>query len=590
MPLYQNDAIFAYQTILSRFKIDLINMDISNTSSFIENLENIVGKRNVVTNPNRLSYYQTGFRMGKGDAIAAVLPGSLLELWSVLKACVECDYIIIMQAANTGLNGGSTPDGNDYDRDIVIINTLKIDQVYLLNDGAQIVGLAGSTLYKLEDILEGEGRTPHSIIGSSCIGASIVGGVCNNSGGSLVNRGPAYTELSLYAQVNDAGELELINHLELSLGDQPEEILENLQSGNFSKSVASSNKLASDTEYEDRVRDVNALSPARFNADKRRLFEASGCAGKLAVFAVRLDTFEAPKEEQVFYIGSNDPVIFSEIRERILSEFQTLPELGEYMHRSYFEAAEKYCKDTYLFIKLFGTSFLPKLFSFKSKIDGYLRHIPFLPDKFLDHFLQFASRLLPNHLPHRIRRFRTLYDHQLMIKANDDAIEPMKNLLSDIFSDEGTGEFFLCTKKEGDSALLHRFVAGGASVRYAIIHNREVEGLMPFDIALRRNDTKWHEPLPNDIYEKLAGPFVLSHFFCHVFHYDFVVKKGVDIPGLKSEIATWLDERGAKYPAEHNVGHLYTAEPDLRNFYQSLDPLNMFNSGVGKTSKLKNYQ
>ncbi len=34
-------------------------------------------------------------------------------------------------------------------------------------------------------------------------------------------------------------------------------------------------------------------TPARFNADPRRLRESAGCAGKLAVFAVRLDTFAA---------------------------------------------------------------------------------------------------------------------------------------------------------------------------------------------------------------------------------------------------------------------------------------------------------
>jgi D-lactate dehydrogenase len=39
------------------------------------------------------------------------------------------------------------------------------------------------------------------VIGSSCIGASVIGGICNNSGGSLVQRGPAYTEMSLFARL-----------------------------------------------------------------------------------------------------------------------------------------------------------------------------------------------------------------------------------------------------------------------------------------------------------------------------------------------------------------------------------------------------
>jgi len=46
-----------------------------------------------------------------------------------------------------------------------------------------------------------------------------------------------------------------------------------------------------------------------------------------------------------------------------------------------------------------------------------------------------------------------------------------------------------------------------------------------------------------------------------------------------------LDRRGAEYPAEHNVGHLYEAKPQLRAFYECLDPTNSFNPGIGKTSK-----
>lgn len=48
-----------------------------------------------------------------------------------------------------------------------------------------------------------------------------------------------------------------------------------------------------------------------------------------------------------------------------------------------------------------------------------------------------------------------------------------------------------------------------------------------------------------------------------------------------------LDNRGAKYPAEHNVGHLYDAEDTLKAFYRSLDPTNTFNPGIGQMEKTK---
>jgi D-lactate dehydrogenase len=386
------------------------------------------------------------------------------------------------------------------------------------------------------------------------------------------------------------GKLRLINHLGIPLGDTPEEILTNLEQVNLDPdAVATSEAQASDTEYQHRVRDVDADTPARFNADRRRLHEASGCAGKLAVFAVRLDTFAEPNREQVFYVGTNDPTELTALRRCILTKFKGLPEMGEYMHRSYFDAADKYCKDTYLFIRFFGTAFLPRLFALKSRIDGYLSQLPLLPDNISDRVLQVMGSLWADHLPRRVREYRDLYEHHLMIKANDDVIEETRGCLRSLLGRSTSGDFFECSDKESIATQLHRFVAGGAPARYAIVHHKEVAGLMPLDIALPRNENDWHQLLADDVLEQLAGPFRLGHFLCMVFHWDFVVKKGVDIDSLKTRILALLDARGAKYPAEHNVGHLYQAEPDLRNSYQSLDPTNSFNAGIGKTSKLRHY-
>ena len=188
--------------------------------NLINKLKDIVGKKYIVTNNLRKQPYTRGWRYGQGEAIAVVKPGTLLEIWKILQICVDKEIIIIMQAANTGLTGGSTPYGNDYDRHVLILNTMRINDIHIINEGKQIVGLTGSTLYDLEKI-KPYGREPHSIIGSTSIGASIVGGICNNSGGSLVQRGPAYTELALYAQINKNGKLQLINELDIDLGSNP---------------------------------------------------------------------------------------------------------------------------------------------------------------------------------------------------------------------------------------------------------------------------------------------------------------------------------------------------------------------------------
>ncbi|OQX16528.1 MAG: D-lactate dehydrogenase, partial [Thiothrix lacustris] len=148
----------------------------------ITTLQGILGADKVATGQRRTEYYRSGFRSGSGTALAVVFPQTLLHLWRVLQACVDANTIIIMQAAKTGLTEGSTPSGDDYDREVVVINTLAMDDLVLLNGGEQVLSFPGATLHKLEKLLKPLKRAPHSVIGSSCLGASIVGGVANNSG------------------------------------------------------------------------------------------------------------------------------------------------------------------------------------------------------------------------------------------------------------------------------------------------------------------------------------------------------------------------------------------------------------------------
>jgi len=558
--------------------------------SLIATLKEIAGSRHVLTGDSNTERYRKGFRSGGGKALAVVFPQTLLQQWQLLKACIAADKIVIMQAANTGLTEGSTPSGDDYDRDIVIFSTLNLDQIQLLDGGHQVIGFPGSTLYKLEKILKPYNREPHSVIGSSCIGASVVGGICNNSGGSLVKRGPAYTEMALYAQIDAQGELRLINHLGINLGETPEEILTRLEKSDYLESdILHDQRLASDHDYAARVREVDADTPSRFNADERRLFEASGCAGKLAVFAVRLDTFPAETQQQVFYIGTNDTAVLTELRRQILRDFANLPVAGEYMHRDIFDITEVYGKDTFMMIDKLGTDKMPDMFTAKGKFDAHASKVPFLPKNFSDRVMQCLSKALPNHLPPRMKQYRDRFEHHLLLKMSGPGIDEARTFLTRFFSD-GQGDFFICSADEGKKAFLHRFAAAGAAVRYHAVHEKEVEDILALDIALRRNDRDWFETLPEDIDNQLVAKLYYGHFMCHVFHQDYIVKKGANSKALKHRMLELLDAKGAEYPAEHNVGHLYLAKPHLKEFYRQADPTNSFNPGIGKTSKMKNWQ
>jgi D-lactate dehydrogenase len=565
-------------------------------SEILDRFITAIGASNIKADPDQNEHFRTGWRSGGGAALAVLFPKTVVELWRCLEICVGANVIIVMQAANTGLTEGSTPSGNDYDRPVVVINTLAMDDLFLLGDGEQVVSLPGTTLHQLEKQLKEVGRAPHSVIGSSCLGASIVGGVANNSGGALVKRGPSYTEFSLYAQIDKHGELILVNHLGIELGENPVEILKNLQTGNFERKASYTEseggddaclrpRMASDKEYIERIKDVEANTPSRFNADERRLYEASGCAGKLAVFAVRLDTFPVSQKEKTFYIGTYSTLELAQLRRKVLSGFKNIPEVGEYMHRDIFDISKKYGKDTFLSVLHLGTDRLPKLFSIKGRVDAFTNKVSWLPNNLADKCMQFCSRLFPNHLPERLLAYREQFEHHLILKMSDSGIAEAEQFLSEFFDNSQSGDFFVCDEDEAKRAYLHRFAAAGAAIRYHTMYEKNVGDILALDIALPRNELDWLEDLPEAISSQVDKKLYYGHFFCYVFHQDYILKKGANAKEVKAAMLSLLKTRGAKYPAEHNVGHLYEAEPQLQSFYKELDPTNTFNPGIGKMEK-----
>jgi D-lactate dehydrogenase len=549
-------------------------------------LRALIGGRYLLTAPSKMRRYTRGYRYGAGDALAVALPGTLVELWQVLQTCVDHGVVIVMQAANTGLTGGSTPFGNDYDRPVVVIGTRRLGGLQLLGDGRQVLAFPGTTLDALEKRLKPFGREPHSVIGSSCLGASVIGGVCNNSGGSLIKRGPAYTEQSLFARVDEGGRLTLVNHLDVALGDTPMEILSRLQDERYSADAVAwrADRVASDALYATHVRDVNADTPARFNADARRLYEASGSAGRVVVFAVRLDTFAAEAGTRTFYVGTNDPAELTHIRREMLASDAPLPIAAEYIHRDAFDIAERYGRDTFLLVRRLGTQRLPALFTAKARIDALADRLPFLPPNLSDCIMQAASRLFPSHLPKRLTQYRDRFEHHLMIKAGGESADALEELLGRMLP-SGSGDWFQCSPDEGAAAFLHRFATAGAAVRYDAVHGRRSGGVIALDIALPRNETEWTEQLPEEMDSAIVHKLYYGHFFCHVFHQDYLLRPGADWHATKQKMLATLDARDAVYPAEHNVGHLYAAAPALERHYRALDPCNCLNPGIGKTTK-----
>jgi D-lactate dehydrogenase len=549
--------------------------------TLVRRLRDCLAPGSVLTGASALDAYAHGYRCGSGKLAAAVIPRSLVEMWRTLEICLGENAIILMQAANTGLTGGSTPDG-EYDRPVVLISTRRLDTIHLLDDGRQVVCLPGATLSGLEKRLAPLGREPHSVIGSSCIGASVIGGICNSSGGALVRRGPAYTELALFARCNAAGELELVDHLGLELPADAGAKLARLDSPEGTLvATGQAERHASSADYEARVRDVAASTPARFNADPGGLFEASGCAGKLAIFAVRLDTFPRDQRRQTYYIGTNDARALGTLRVRALSELKHLPVAAEYIHRRAFDLAARYGKDVFLAIRLLGAERLPALNHVLKVMHRWNDRLG-MPKGAFDRLIVRLAAILPDHLPGRLLDFRERYEHHLLLQMADDGIDEIRPLLEDLREQTGA-DFLVCTEDESAKAFQHRFAVAAAAIRYRSAHPA-IGGLAALDVALPRNVDDWFGAIDRRE-ERLVDAAYYGHFFCQVFHLDYLLGQGVDPLAFEHEVLERLDGIGAEYPAEHNVGHCYKAKEALAGFYEALDPCNVFNPGIGGTQR-----
>ena len=152
--------------------------------------------------------------------------------------------------------------------------------------------------------------------------------------------------------------------------------------------------------------------------------------------------------------------------------------------------------------------------------------------------------------------FRQRYEHHLLLKVSAQDAAQTEAWLRDFFAAH-EGGYFHCTAEEGRKAFLHRFAVAGAAVRYREVHRAQVQDIVALDIALRRDDADWFEQLPADLDGRLLHKLYYGHFLCHVFHQDYIARKGEDPMAIEHAMWALLDQRGAEYPAEHNVGHLY---------------------------------
>ena len=171
----------------------------------IGTLRTVVGDANVLTDGDLRAWEEDWRKRDRGKALAVVRPASTAQVAAVVKACAKAGTAIVAQGGNTGLVGGSTPDGSGTQ---VLLSLQRMNQVRGL-DAANLTmtAEAGCILQSLQETAEKQGLLfPLSLAaeGSCTIG----GNLGTNAGGTQVVRYGNARDLCLGLEVvTAAGEV-----------------------------------------------------------------------------------------------------------------------------------------------------------------------------------------------------------------------------------------------------------------------------------------------------------------------------------------------------------------------------------------------
>lgn len=75
------------------------------SAAVIRDLAGLLGEGGLLHAPSDTGKYDSGYRYGRGRALAVARPDTLAGLRSVVRYCYENDLRIIAQGASTGLLG-----------------------------------------------------------------------------------------------------------------------------------------------------------------------------------------------------------------------------------------------------------------------------------------------------------------------------------------------------------------------------------------------------------------------------------------------------------------------------------------------------
>lgn len=142
-------------------------------------LRAMLGADAVLTEPEDLARYESGWRYGKGRALLAVRPGTTGQVSAVLAYCHERGIRVMPQGANTGLVGASNPDASG---DMLVLSLERLNKRLEIDPIDRTAVVDGGVLLSALN----EALAEHGLMFPIDLGAdpTIGGMIATNTGGT----------------------------------------------------------------------------------------------------------------------------------------------------------------------------------------------------------------------------------------------------------------------------------------------------------------------------------------------------------------------------------------------------------------------
>ncbi len=173
-------------------------------------LRGLLGESAVITEPHELARYEQGWRYGAGKALAVVRPSTTEEVSRVLAFASSRAIRVLPQGANSGLVGGSTPDGSGR---MLVLSFERLDRLLEIDPVDRTVTAGGGVrLSQLDAALAEKGLLfPIDISADPTVGGMIA---TNAAGNRVLRYGDVRQNLlGLEAVLADGTVLDLMTSL-----------------------------------------------------------------------------------------------------------------------------------------------------------------------------------------------------------------------------------------------------------------------------------------------------------------------------------------------------------------------------------------